>query len=307
MALGGNLGVATDESGVGGNISSHRSVLPSGSPGSKAPSLRTKASPAVSDPACRRASRPATSSPVTYRISALLQQFDVACAPRACQCSSLTGALSAFLGEGILLDALAHALQRESRTVQQLPGTPHRDNTAFAPAHASSEERKNALKNIPRDLDAWLLLDSNELVAVECKMRTASSMDGRSTGTDAAADGRREWQRLMNEHFTKAVWTDTNKVALPLTPPQPRPAGLSETKATNPTRILAYWRPVTRQGHWFSDLTTTSHDTTLPVDVRVFSASLYLRALLAEGTNTLPSSFDHTKARLEQLRLIVAL
>lgn len=34
------------------------------------------------------------------------------------------------------------------------------------------------------------------------------------------------------------------------------------------------------------------------VDVRVFSASLDRRALLAEGTNTLPSTFDDTQARL---------
>ncbi|MFJ5952601.1 hypothetical protein [Streptomyces noursei] len=258
------------------------------------------------DPACR-ASPPVTSSPVSYRISTLLEQFDVACTPRTCRCGSLTGALSAFLGEGLLLDALAHALVREGRTVQQLPGTPHRDDTAFAPAHATTEERKNALTNIPRDLDAWLLLDGTELVAVECKMRTASSMDGKTTGTVAVSDGWCEWQRLMGAHFARAVWTDTNKVALPLTPPWPLPAGVSEERAANPIRILAYWRPVTRQGHWLSELTTTSHDTTIPVHVRVFSASLYLRALLAQGNDALPCTFDHTQVRLQHLRRLVAL
>ncbi|MFI5864750.1 hypothetical protein [Streptomyces sp. NPDC051546] len=259
----------------------------------------------MSDPACRRASHP-DKAPVTYRISVLLEQFDVACPPRACRCGSLTGALAAFLGEGLLLDALAHALERESRTIQQLPGIPHRDDTAFAPASATTEERRNTLKGIPRDLDAWLLLDGTELVAVECKMRTASSMDGETTGPDPVTDGQCEWQYLTREHFTENVWTDTNKVALPLKPPQPRPAVLSEERAANPTRILAYWRPVTRQGHWFSNLTTTSHDIAVPVDVRVFSASLYLRALLAEGTNVLPATFEHTQARLAQLRGMVA-
>lgn len=77
---------------------------------------------------------------------------------------------------------------------------------------------------------------------------------------------------------------------------------MSDETARNPIRILAYWRPVTRAGEWFSELTTTSHDTSVAVQVRVFSASLYLRALLTEGTDTLPTTFDHTRARLERLR-----
>lgn len=255
-------------------------------------------------PTCQRASIP-PGDPVSYRIAALLDQFDVACVPGACRCGSLTGALAAFLGEGLLLDALAHAFLREGRTVRQLPGTPRRDDTAFAPAYATKEERKQALTDIPRDLDAWLLLDDTELVAVECKMRTASSWDGTTTGSDAVADGRCEWRRLTAHHFTDPVWTDTNKVALPLKPPRHLPAGTTGEVGANPTRVLAYWRPVTRTGEWFSDLTTTSHDTTVPVHVRVFSASLYLRALLADGTDVLPATFDHTRARLEQLRGMV--
>ncbi|MGW6145601.1 hypothetical protein [Streptomyces sp. NPDC055140] len=185
--------------------------------------------------------------------------------------------------------------------MRQLAGTPRRDDTVFTPAHATKEERKQALTNIPRDLDAWLLLDDTELVAVECKMRTASSWDGTIIGSDAVADGRCEWLRLKADHFTDPMWTDTNKVALPLKPPRPLPAGIADEVAGNPTRILAYWRPVTRAGEWFSDLTTTSHDTTVPVRVRVFSASLYLRALLANGTDALPTTFDHSRARLEHL------
>lgn len=142
-------------------------------------------------PACQRASIPAD-GPVSYRIPALLDQFDVACAPGACRCGSLTGSLAAFFGEGLLLDALAHALAREGRAVRELSGAPRRDDTAFVPAHATKEERKHALTHIPRDLDAWLILDDTELVAVECKMRTSSSWDGATTGSDAVADGRCE-------------------------------------------------------------------------------------------------------------------
>lgn len=126
---------------------------------------------------------------VAYDIAALLSRFDVR------KDTTVTGILSKWIGELILLDALTNALHHDGAGRVEFLGKPHRHDLLFKAAG-----RKN-----PRDLDQWLLLDNEQLAAVECKHWTSSGMGGRTVPErtrsgliSRAGNGRRCWIGRMD-------------------------------------------------------------------------------------------------------------
>lgn len=222
----------------------------------------------------------------SYRIRELLRRFD------ARADTAVTGRISSFLGETILKEAVAHWLLSTGHTVELLPGVPTRDDTAFG---------TNCPKPKVRDLDAWFLLDDTELAAVECKTTTASSMDGKPVPDDPAelaAFSRTEWSAMVAAHIDTRNWTRTNKVFLPLRPPRGLDPAVAEAAMAGMRRILAVWRPTSRDGAAFvSEVTSDSvhDDQSVPATAEVFSASLYLRSLLDRGELLLPARLGATE------------
>jgi len=215
---------------------------------------------------------------VRYDIAALLSRFDV----RVRGETELTGKLSAFLGERLLLSALTRYLRDvENHEVGALRGRPTRDDAEFPAGY----------KGV-RYLDAWLLLDDSQLAAVECKHWTSSSTDYRSVPADSgarAAYARDEmWGWLVSACFAPwpRKWTDENKVALPLKPPKGKPT----RDMADARRILAIWTPISEDGRsCMSRLPTVTLKGGQWIDtvVEVFSASMYLQCLLAAGVTHL--------------------
>jgi hypothetical protein len=151
---------------------------------------------------------------VSFDIASLIDQFDTRADTAD---TAFTGSLSSLLGEVVLLETLRHSLEVEGYTVRMLPDRPTRDDIAFG----IKIPRPRA-----RDLDAWLLLDemqnNSQLVAVECKHRTAASIDGSTVPDDPeqlAAYARERWITLKADHIDTGEWTDHSKVYLPLQPP----------------------------------------------------------------------------------------
>lgn len=230
---------------------------------------------------------------VIYDIAALLARFDV----RVETETALTGKLSNFLGESLLLSALSRYLTvNRGHQVQVLGGRPHRDNSELAGRGGA-----------PRDLDAWLLLDGEHLAAVECKHWTSSSVNYSTVpGTsEALADhAKAEWQWLVSEHFAPLLWTDVNKVALPLQPPRMLPS----SSTAEARRILAVWTPVSEDGHSClsrAATTTVRQGKLVSIEVEVFSASIYLRGLLATGMTHLSAESEDTEEMLAALGALV--
>jgi hypothetical protein len=227
---------------------------------------------------------------VAYSIAALIRRFDTHTD------TAVTGTLGKFLGEAILLEALSHSFAADGHAVTMLPGQPTRDDTAFGTSCPRPKER---------DLDAWLLLDGSQLVAVECKHRTASSFDGSTVPEDPkqlAAYARRRWTTLKADHIDTGDWTDHNKVYLPLRPPASLSPAAVARAMPELRRVLAIWRPVSCDGVSFmSDATSTSvsNDQLIPVTTEVFSASLYLRFLRNQGETHLATSLDVTENLLK--------
>lgn len=231
---------------------------------------------------------------VRYDIAALLSRFDV----RAETQTALTGKLSSLLGESLLLSALARFLKVvQGHEVEVLGDRPHRDDTEFP----------DDPEDVPRDLDAWLLLDGEQLAAVECEHWTSSSRNYRSVPGDSEAladHARAEWECLVREHFVPLVWDKVNKVALPLKPPERRPSA----STADARRILAVWTQVSKDGRscLSTGSTTTFHRGELAgIEVEVFSASMYLRALLAAGTAYLEAKPEDMERVLAALRAVI--
>jgi hypothetical protein len=233
---------------------------------------------------------------IRYDIDALLARFDV----RDEGTTALTGRLSSLLGESLLLSALVRYLSAvEGRGVEVLGDRPHRDDSEFP------DDREG----VPRDLDAWLLLEGTDLAAVECKHWTSSSPNYRSVPADGPgleAHAQAEWEWLVCSNFSPqvTVWNKDNKVALPLKPPSSLPAA----STADARRILAVWTPVSEDGRsCMSGVTTTTvrRGELVPVDVEVFSASMYLRDLRAGGVMHLESDDAETEGVLAALRAVV--
>jgi hypothetical protein len=226
---------------------------------------------------------------VAYDIAALLSRFDVR------EDTTVTGMLSKWIGELILLDALTDALYHDGAGRVEFIGKPHRDDLLF---------RAAGTKN-PRDLDQWLLLDNEQLVAVECKHWTSAGQGGRTVPEkdDERADfARQEWQALLDKEqgFGTISWNDVNKVALPLRPPDGRDSG----EALRARRILAIWYPKSEDG--ISYWSRVPRSVKLPrsavdVPIEVFSASLYLRQLQGEGHVRLSAAHPETESALVAL------
>ncbi|MFE3387452.1 hypothetical protein [Streptomyces anulatus] len=228
-----------------------------------------------------------------YDIGALIQRFDRFESAQG----RVTGQLSAAMGEGLLLDVLAHALA-PSGDVELLPEVPRRDNDAF--------DAENAPVPSVRDLDAWLA-HAGELVAVECKHWTAASTDARRSVPEDAEE-RAEYARAQWRELTVpadwARWTTTTKIALPLRPPY----GWTADQVNRARRILIVWRLVSRDGvsALSRHLTTTRREGEwVDLTVEVFSASIHLRQLLAAGISRLHSTFGQLDTLLEALGTIV--
>jgi hypothetical protein len=170
--------------------------------------------------------------------------------------------------------------------VKMLPDRPTRDDMAFG---------TNYPRPRVRDLDAWLLLDDSQLVAVECKHRTAASIDGATVPDEPGqlADYARErWTALKADHIETEEWTDHNKVYLPVRPPRCLDAAAAALAMPRLRRVLAIWRPISRDGISFKSeatATSVSNDQLTMVTAEVFSASLYLRSLRDRGETRLTS------------------
>jgi hypothetical protein len=209
-----------------------------------------------------------------YNIAALLRRFDTGAD------TAITGIVSSFLGEVILLEAVCDWLTAEGHVVRMLPGRPARDDTAFGASCPRPSERY---------LDAWFWLDESRLVAVECKHRTAASFDGAPVPDEPenlAAYARQRWATLRADHIDVDGWTDHNKVYLPLRPPAGLDPAVAARAMPGLRRVLAIWRPVSSDGTAFkSEATSTSvvSDQLVPATAEVFSASLYLRSLQGQG------------------------
>jgi hypothetical protein len=216
----------------------------------------------------------------SFNIAALIRQFDNSAD------TTVTGSLSSLLGEIILLEAVSHSLTADGHTVKMLPGRPIRDDTAFGVTHPRPRVR---------DLDAWLLLDDSQLVAVECKHRTAASIDGATVPDEPeqlTAYARRRWTTLKTDHIDTDEWTDDNKVYLPLRPPESLDMAAAARAMLQLRRVLAIWRPISCDGTSFkSEATSTSvsNNQLVPATAEVFSASLYLRFLRDRGETRLPA------------------
>ena len=65
----------------------------------------------------------------SYNVATLIRRFDTGAD------TAITGILSSFLGEVILLEAVCHWLAAEGHVVTMLPGRPARDDTAFGTNH----------------------------------------------------------------------------------------------------------------------------------------------------------------------------
>jgi hypothetical protein len=227
---------------------------------------------------------------VAYGIAALIRRFDTRTD------TAVTGTLGKFLGEALLLEALSHSFAADGHTVTMLPDQPARDDTAFGANYPCPKQR---------DLDAWLLLNGSQLVAVECKHRTASSFDGSTVPDEPeqlALYARRRWTTLKADHIDTDDWTDDNKVYLPLRPPKSFSSAAAAQAMPKLRRVLAIWRPVSCDGTSFrSEATSTSvsDDQLVPVTAEVFSASLYLRFLLSQGETRLATRLGLTENLLK--------
>ena len=234
-------------------------------------------------------------SMVSYNITELVDRFDTR-SPAEGE-TGVTGKLSSFLGDDLLLDVLAHALAAEGQKVARLQGHPHGDIAVF---DAAGAERPGF-----RDLDAWLIA-GRHLVAVECKQWTSSSPRYVSVPGDdnrVAEYARREWEKSVEWHFTRGRWDEVNKVALPLKPPD------AAEKASWPDirRVLAVWTPVSQDGQYaFSSIQTQTLSGTSwkPATVEAFSASLYLRNLRHRGETHLTTTFPQVERLLEGLHAL---
>lgn len=231
-----------------------------------------------------------------YALRALLERFDTRLEGE----TALTGRISSLIGEALLLDGLAHAYTAQGHDVDALAERPHRDGAAFQLADAEDPGH--------RDLDAWLVLrgtsaDKPRLVAVECKTWTSSSIDGSTIADgDIEALAKLEWSYLSSRHFESDRWTAVNKVALPLRVP----AGFEEAEIE---RVLAVWRPISSDGQSPWSLTTVEtlvNKEWKPVDVHVFSMSLYVRDLLRQNVDWIQSivAGKDIEATLSALRSI---
>jgi hypothetical protein len=236
---------------------------------------------------------------VSYDISALLERFDVKVEGEG----AVTGKLSSLLGESLVLTALAHYLGAvENHEVEVLGGRPERDNAAWG------DDRSY----VPRQkvLDAWLVLGDGQLVAVECKHWTSSSThESRSVPEDSearAAYAMETWTRWVTSAFgPQAGWTDDNKVALPLKPPE----GMPSRDMADVRRILAVWTPTSENGRSCMSrplVTKTVRGGELAdTKVEVFSASMYLRGLLADGMKHLEAEDEYLEKVLAALNAVV--
>ncbi|MFC4005535.1 hypothetical protein ACFS2C_23275 [Prauserella oleivorans] len=154
-------------------------------------------------------------------------------------------------------------------------------------------------------------LDGKQLMATECKHWSSCSRGFVTVGNVEAA-ALRAWE-LLQEHLGQDVWTETNKISIPLCPPVDPPWGTDEHAAAkimrSPRRMLAIWAPISEDGVSFFSRTTTPGDIAgMPVQVRieVFSVSLYLRHLQGHGITRLPSGLpdiDDTLAAIDAMTI----
>lgn len=210
----------------------------------------------------------------------------------------LTGKLSSLLGERLLLSALIRYLSdAKGHEVRVLGGRPSRDDAEFPAGH-------NGVKY----LDAWLLLDGSQLAAVECKHLTSSSTDRvfRSVPVDGearASYARNVWGWL-GEWFVQQDFNAYSKVVLPLKPPK----DMLSRETADARRILVVWTPVAEDGRsCMSRLSTSTlrSGKWAGIEVDVFSASLYLRGLLAGGMTHLEAEDEDLEKVLAALNAVV--
>lgn len=136
-------------------------------------------------------------------------------------------------------------------------GPAARSDVAPRPAWGGRHGVRRQLQTAKRpDLDAWLLLDDSHLVVVECKHRTASSIDGITVPDEPgqlAAYARQQWTTLKADHIDTDGWTDHDKVYLPLRPsaslsPAAAARAMSALRRVLDTNLVR-WHQIQVRGH----------------------------------------------------------
>lgn len=185
-----------------------------------------------------------------------------------------TGKLSALLGEDLLLALVRDSLGAVGEPTLLDAVKPSRDDAAFTAGG----------RPIPtvRDLDGLLRGDHLDR-PVEAKCVTAASLGRRSVPAadhEVAALARLEFRGVQDD-FRSWEWTQWNKVLLPLRAVDHHPI----------RRVLAIWMPCSASGldPWSTVencWTLDSEGSWVQVEVDVFSGSLYVRDLVAQGRTT---------------------
>lgn len=172
--------------------------------------------------------------------------------------------------QDLLTGLVINALQPVLGEIERLDNVPVRDDLQFG-ARPKPEVRQ---------LHAWLYAPERRIA---CAVHTPA-WEPPTMGQQANA--RRNWDALLDEHFhahfrSGTGWTTVGAVAMPLRVPFDEP-GLKIRP------LLALWAPVSSGEHYMSETMTASVRQGAPhvTGVQVFSASLYVQALLAAGRST---------------------
>jgi len=203
------------------------------------------------------------------------------------------GMVAAAEGEAILVQLLRHALAGYT-------GAPAQNLSTLVGQWRVVDERVRVAEQGKHALLDAILTDGNSRKIVECKFRTANSIDARTKFLGLHAPARQVWDAAFDswtedapvwrdayqngisyEHFVSG-WPDVAKAFW---------GQVDEPDNADDERILAIWRPVTSvpfvagQDLPFLSSTFIDHATTehLKSPGRIFSASLYVRTLLANG------------------------
>ena len=196
--------------------------------------------------------------------------------------------------EGLLTGLLVSALEPVLGEIERLGSAPVRDDLQFDGRPRPAQ----------RQLYAWLYAPDRRIACAVHTPRWEPPQGKPPQGEPPRVradrpEARRNWDALLHEHFhahfhSGPGWTTVGSVAMPLRVPFDEP-GLKISP------VLALWAPVSAGEHYLSETMTASIRNGLPkvVAVQVFSAELYVRALLASGRSTVDVAAHHGAASLQ--------
>ncbi len=178
---------------------------------------------------------------------------------------------------GLVISALEPSLGE----IEWLDGVPVRDDLQFKDQVLPGQAR----------LHAWLYAPGGRVaMAVHAPNWTAPQTMA------SQRQARQNWDALLREHLHASSgqgWSELGAVAMPVRPPFDEP-GLKLWP------LLALWAPVSCGETYLSETKTASvrHGGPAVIGVRVFSAALYIRALLDEGRSSVRINTPHSSSVL---------